>query len=130
MSKADIFSNRQTKVLIDWVASQYGERLEFLWERLPDCAVWRHAGNQLWYAVLMRVSRHKITGQGNDKVDVLDLRYQRELLPDFVRHQKGVYPGWHMNKDNWISVILDETLTTDNIKTLIDNSREIAGSKK
>ncbi|MBQ6436327.1 MmcQ/YjbR family DNA-binding protein [bacterium] len=129
MSKRDIFTGEQTQRIIDWVENQYGERLEFLWAETPDCAIWRHRASKKWYGVIMKVQRAKITGQGEQKVEILDLRYQRDLLPDFLRYEQGAFPGWHMNKDNWLTVIFDEKWTDEKIENLITNSREIAANK-
>ncbi|WP_304427702.1 MmcQ/YjbR family DNA-binding protein [Dubosiella newyorkensis] len=36
--------------------------------------------------------------------------------------EKGIYPGWHMNKKTWISLVLDGTLTDETIQKLIEES--------
>ena len=127
----DIFHQPQTKRLIDYVHEQYGDRLEFLWEKFPDNAVWRLPSNRKWYGVLLTVRRSKITqcSREAEMVEILDFRYDRDELPDFLRHQECICPGWHMNKDNWLTVILDESLSDAKIFNLLDNSREIAGQK-
>ena len=35
---------------------------------------------------------------------------------------KKIFKGYHMNKDNWITIKLDESVDIKNILTLIDNS--------
>jgi len=128
--RKDVFTHPQTKRLIANVASQYGSRLEFLWEKLPQAAVYRVPSNRKWYAVIMTIPRYKLTGQSQEPVDVLDLRYQRDELPDLLAHQPYIYPGWHMNKDNWLSVILDDSLTDEQVMMLLENSYQLAAGKK
>jgi predicted DNA-binding protein (MmcQ/YjbR family) len=45
-------------------------------------------------------------------------------------HQKGYLPAYHMNKVNWISVLLDGTATLNDIYSVIDFSFAATASKK
>lgn len=45
-------------------------------------------------------------------------------------NKKGIYPEYHLNKKSWVSIILDDTLTDDEIMSLIDMSYQIVDSKK
>ncbi|WP_455089335.1 MmcQ/YjbR family DNA-binding protein [Peptoanaerobacter stomatis] len=36
--------------------------------------------------------------------------------------RKGIYPGYHMNHKHWISVVLNETLSDNEVMKLIENS--------
>lgn len=38
--------------------------------------------------------------------------------------QRGIYPAYHLSKKSWISIILDNTLSDDEIMKLIDISYE------
>ena len=40
----------------------------------------------------------------------------------FVRQESGVYPAYHMNKEHWISVILDESTDRELTEKLLDMS--------
>ena len=36
--------------------------------------------------------------------------------------KKGIYPAFHMNKRYWISVVLDDTLSDEEVLELIERS--------
>ena len=44
-----------------------------------------------------------------------------EETQNYLNHA-GIYPAYHMNKKHWVSILLDDTLTDDFIKNLIDIS--------
>lgn len=61
--------------------------------------------------------------QFNVKCDpdrAIELREQYEV----------VQPGYHMNKKHWNTVIVDGTLTTKQLKEMIDHSYELVSKKK
>jgi len=39
---------------------------------------------------------------------------------------KSYYPGWHMNKKNWYTIILDGSVETEEIYKRIDESYRLA----
>ena len=43
--------------------------------------------------------------------------------------QEHIYPGWHMNKKYWITVILDESLSDNEIMELIKESHSFTVKK-
>ncbi|MBR3153114.1 MAG: MmcQ/YjbR family DNA-binding protein, partial [Clostridia bacterium] len=43
---------------------------------------------------------------------------------------KKIFPGYHMNKKSWITIKLDNSVETEEIIHLIDNSYELSLGKK
>lgn len=69
-------------------------------------------------------------GIESDKIiEIIDLRYQKDKIKEIVDKQK-VFTGYHMNKNSWITIKLDESVKTEKIFTLIDNSYNISLNKK
>ena len=71
----------------------------------------------------MTVLRNKITKieKDNDLVDVINIKLDNEKIEKLLNN-KGFYPAYHMNKKNWLSIILDNTLEDDYVMELIDDS--------
>lgn len=44
-----------------------------------------------------------------------------KISMDTVNHP-SIYPAFHMNKKHWISILLDETLSDEDIMSLVDQS--------
>ena len=109
----------QTKRIMTQVQEKYGNQLEYLWEKSPDTAVLRHEGNKKWYAVLMRISWEKLNKGKEGLVEAVNLKHDQ--VADLLS-QKGIYPAFHMNKKYWLSLPLDDTLTDQELFSLLEES--------
>lgn len=120
----DVFKSEQAKQLIQYVRKTYGDELEFLWQKFPDNAVWRRKDTGKWYAALLTVSQSKLGLDSTEKVEILDLRIQPENLEALIDNQ-CYFPGYHMNKKHWYTILLDGSVPFDEIQTRIDASYQL-----
>lgn len=117
--------NRQK--IFQWVKQQYHTEPDYPW---ADCnAVLRHKENSKWYALIMEVSRSKLGLQGDDVVEVLNVKCEPMLIGSLLT-KEGFHPAYHMNKDKWITVRLDGGVPEEEIKNLIALSYQMTASKK
>lgn len=116
-----IFSGIQTIKLITYVREKYGDQPEHLWKESPQNAIFRRKDFRKWYGVLMTVSRRKFGMDSEKTVEILDLKMPPEKLKNLVDY-KRYYPGWHMNKKHWYTVILDGSVPFEEICRRIDES--------
>ncbi len=117
----DVFKSSQAKEVITYVREKYGDELEFLWKKFPDNAVWRRKDNQKWYAAILTVSRNKLGLPSDEMAEIIDLRLSPEKMTSTVDNKK-YFPGWHMNKKNWYTMILDGSVSTKEICGRIEES--------
>ena len=102
-------------------AERYGTQPEYLWARDPDSAILRHSGNRKWYAVIMRIPRRKLGLDSDERTDVVNLKCDPLMLGS-VLTQEGFFPAYHMNKDKWVSVLLDGTVPEETLCALLHMS--------
>ena len=89
--------------IFQYVKEQYGTEPEYLWKKDPDSAVLRHK-NGKWYAIIMVVEK-KILGLEEDgNIDILDVKCDPDLVGMIIQTY-GFLPGYHMNKQHWLSLI-------------------------
>lgn len=124
----NIFKSKQSKEVIEYIKEKYNDELEFLWEKYDNNAIWRNKENNKWYALLVTISERKLGIDSDKIIEAIDLRYQKEEIGDFIDGIK-VYPGYHMNKKSWITIKLDNSMETNNILELIDNSYKLSSGK-
>ncbi|MCY1038789.1 MULTISPECIES: MmcQ/YjbR family DNA-binding protein [Staphylococcus] len=62
--------------------------------------------------------------QSTETIDVINLKVRKELIGP-LRKKEGIYPAYHMDKSNWITINLKETNTMNQIKDLIAESYEL-----
>lgn len=121
----DVFKTAQARQLIEYVRKAYGDELEYLWRKFPDNAVWRRKDNRKWYGALLTVSRRKLGQKDDEMVEIIDLRYPPEAMEKLI-DGKIYFPGWHMNKKSWYTMILDGTVPAEELYQRIDQSYLLA----
>ncbi len=119
------FKSAQAQMLIEYVRNTYGDELEFLWQKFPDYAVWRRKDNKKWYAVILTIPKNKLGLKSNELVEIIDLRIEPDKMKEILQNEH-YYPGWHMNKKSWYTIILDDGIPDDEICRRLDESYHLA----
>ncbi len=114
----------------DYIKDQYGVTPEYPWPRYNEHAVYRHKDNKKWFALIMDVGRDKLGLSGKTAVSVINLKIDDVILHDTIIRENGIMPAYHMNKQNWITVLLDGTVPADRICALLDISYNATSSKR
>lgn len=124
----NIFKSKQAKKIIKYIKIKYNDDLEFLWKKFPENAVWRNKTNNKWYGALLIISERKLELESDKIVDIIDLRYSKDKIKEIIDNNK-IFAGYHMNKDSWITIKLDDSIKTETIFELIDNSYNLSLEK-
>ena len=121
----EIFKSAQAKEIICYVREKYGDELEFLWEKFPDNAIWRRKDNEKWYGALLTVKASKLGLDDDKPIEIIDLRIKTEDIEATVDN-KCFFPGYHMNKMHWYTLLLDGSTPIEEICRRIDESYLLA----
>ena len=79
----------------------------------------RHSDSRKWFAAIMEL----------DNRAFVNLKCA-PMQADFFRNvYEGVIPAYHMNKNHWISVLLDGSVDSETVKTLVDASFNVTAKK-
>lgn len=124
----NIFKSKQAKYIIKYIREKYNDDLEYLWEKFSNNAVWRNKNNKKWYGILLVIPESKLGIESDKIIEIIDLRYQKDNINNIIDNDK-IFPGYHMNKNSWITIRLDESVDINEIYKLIDNSYEISLKK-
>lgn len=124
----NIFKSEQAKEIIKYVKEKYNDDLEFLWKKFPGNAIWRNKTNNKWYGALLVISERKLEIESDKIVEIIDLRYPKDKIKQVIDNDK-IFPGYHMNKESWITIRLNGDMSTKKIFELIDNSYKISLEK-
>ena len=117
--------------IFEYVKKQYGTVPEYLWAQSPDNAVLRHK-NGKWYAVVMTVEKSKLGLEGKDPVDIMDVKCDPDMT-NMIIQTYGFLPGYHMNKQHWITILLDGSVSEAKTLDFLDMSYDLidgAGRKE
>ena len=116
--------------VLKYVRKKYKASPEYLWKRYPDYAVFRHEDNRKWFAIIMNVDADKLGLPGSERLDIIDVKIDDLMLRDILLQQEGFLPGYHMNKGSWMTILLDGTVSLNEICNMIDASFLDTASKK
>ena len=121
----DVFHFEQSIAVIEYIREKFGDELEFLWDKFPDNAIWRRKDNQKWYGLIVTISKRKLGLDSDEIVEAIDLRLKPEKMAETIDNDK-YFPGWHMNKKSWYTMILDGSIPTEEICRRIEESYHLA----
>lgn len=116
--------------LLDYVEKEYKTKPDYPWERDSQSAVLRHADNRKWYGLVMKVAKSKLGLCKDGMIDVLNVKNDDRMFHDMLIGQDGYLPGYHMNKQSWITVFLDGTVPFEEVCGMLDASYKATASKK
>ena len=112
--------------LFDWCRQQYGTEPDYPWNDWN--AVLRHIDNNKWYGVVLEVDQRKLGLADEGILDIVNFKCDPILIAS-LRGETGIFPAYHMNKDKWISIMLDRPETDETIKDLLSLSYELTKGK-
>ena len=107
--------------LDEYLQKTYSTAAEYPWKTAPSYAVYRHADNKKWFAVIMDISKRKIGFADDEIISVVNLKIEPSLVGALLEND-GVYPAYHMNKNHWITVELTDKTSLEQISWLVEMS--------
>ncbi|MCR5601441.1 MAG: MmcQ/YjbR family DNA-binding protein [Ruminococcus sp.] len=119
---------KMREAVLEFAEERFGTKPEYLWSRTPDCGVLR-CGNNKWYAIIMNVDGRKIGLPDTGKLDIINVKCSH-LMTGSLLAMKGIVPAYHMNKNNWVSVLLDGSVDIGQVTALLEMSHELVDRTK
>ena len=116
----DIFKQKQTKKVINYINKKYNAKLEYLWNDTPDCAIARNS-NGKWYLLVMTITKRKLGIDSDDIIEIIDIKHPTDRIENIIDNI-NIFKGYHMNKKHWITIILDNKIEDKILFKLIDTS--------
>ena len=117
---------RGAERLIRYVQGRYAVDPEFPWG--DDNFIFRHRENRKWFAVSMRVEYRKLGIDRDGVAEIVDVKCS-PLLMGAYRGQPGILPGWHMNKEHWLTILLDGTAEESLVRELLEISFDLTSGR-
>ena len=80
----------------------------------------------------MSVEKCTLGLEGNEVVDIMDVKCDPEMTSMIIQ-TFGFLPGYHMNKQHWITILLDGSVSEAKILDFLDMSYDLidgAGRKE
>ncbi len=120
--------------ILNFTDKNFKVKPEYLWAKFPNYCVLRHP-NGKWFAAIMTVEKGKLIANQNENtiknelVDIIVIKCD-PLLKGSLLSKKGYLPAYHMNKEHWITILLDGTVAPAEIYPLLTLSFQLQKPNK
>ena len=121
------FEEKLPQEIIAFIRENFDLSPDYLFST-PDIAVFRHQSGK-WFAVLMNIPYRKLGLNRDGNADIINLKCPPELISLLIDGQT-YFRGYHMNKEHWLTVLLDENITLDELAPLILQSHSLTNIKQ
>lgn len=114
--------------LTEYIFDEYSVEPDYPFPRDDVTCVFRHADNHKWFGIVMTVPYKTLGIRKRGNSDILNIKCD-PLFTGTLRGKPGFLPAYHMNKDKWITVLLDGTAPKEDITALLAMSYRMTARK-
>ena len=114
--------------LIDYIFDTYSVEPDYPFPRDDVSCVFRHIDNRKWFGIAMEIPYRTLGISRKGNVDILNIKCSPVIIGS-LRGKPGFRPAYHMNKDKWITILLDGSAGQEEIKALLEMSYTMTASK-
>ena len=111
------------EAMLRYALESYGTEPDCPFAGDMDSLVLRHESSGKWFALLMRVKKSALGLGGEERIDVMNVKVDPALAVS-LREREGILPAYHMNKERWVSVLLNGSVPVSLACALMDMSFE------
>lgn len=118
------YRSKQANRIDEYLSSVYG-KADFVFGD-EETGVYRTAANDKWYAIILTIPYNKVVKDSDreDLVNVIDIKADKQKIKDLLSID-GYYPAYHMNKANWLTIILDGSISDYDIILKVNESYDL-----
>ncbi len=116
--------------ILKYVKEKYNTRPDYPWKRDPNSAVLRHEDSRKWYGLIMNIQKSRLGLSDDAATDILNVRTDDTMFHDMMIQREGYLPGYHMNRQLWLTILLDGMVPFEEVCGMIDVSYKATASAK
>ena len=110
--------------IIDYIKETYHIDPIYPWKLQPGYAVLCHKNSLKWFAMIMNVEGSRLGLTEGKILDVINLRVPEEEVA-LALQKPGFLPAYHMAVNEWVTILLDHTVSEEEIKEMIQRSYQL-----
>ena len=114
--------------LIEFIFDEYSVEPDYPFPMDDVTCVFRHIDNRKWFGIAMSVPYRTIGISREGNADILNVKCD-PIMTGSLRGKPGFRPAYHMNKDRWITILLDGSAGKEDIAVLLDMSWQMTAVK-
>ena len=114
--------------LTDYIFDAFSVEPDYPFPRDDVSCVFRHTDNRKWFGIMMKIPYRTLGMNRDGETDIVNVKCDPVLMGSF-RGRPGFCPAYHMNKDKWITILLDGSAGREEITALVDMSFRMTETK-
>lgn len=114
--------------LTDYIFDAFSVEPDYPFPRDDVTCVFRHTDNRKWFGIMMRIPYRPLGMNRDGETDIVNIKCDPVLMGS-LRGKPGFRPAYHMNKDKWITILLDGSAGREEITALVDMSFRMTETK-
>ena len=114
--------------LTDYIFDAFSVEPDYPFSRDDVTCVFRHTDNRKWFGIMMKIPYRTLGMNRDGETDIVNIKCDPVLMGS-LRGKTGFRPAYHMNKDKWITILLDGSAGREEITALVDMSFRMTETK-
>ena len=114
--------------LTEWIFDEYSVEPDYPFPMDDVTCVFRHIDNRKWFGIAMVVPYRTVGINRDGKVDILNVKCD-PIVMGALRGKPGFCLAYHMNKDKWITILLNGSAKKKDIVALVGMSYGLTASR-
>ena len=114
--------------LTDYIFDAFSVEPDYPFPRDDVTCVFRHTDNRKWFGIMMKIPYRTLGMNRDGEPDIVNIKCDPVLMGT-LRGKPGFRPAYHMNKDKWITILLDGSAGREEITALVDMSFRMTETK-
>ena len=114
--------------LTEYIFDEYSVEPDYPFPRDDVTCVFRHTDNRKWFGIIMKIPYRTLGMNRDGETDIVNIKCDPVLMGT-LRGKPGFRPAYHMNKDKWITILLDGSAGREEITALVDMSFRMTETK-
>ena len=115
--------------LTDYIFDEYSVKPDYPFPGDDVSCVFRHTDNRKWFGIAMAIPYRTIGINRDGEANILNVKCD-PIVMSSLRGKPGFRPAYHMNKDKWVTILLDGSAGREEIKALLAMSFNMTAMKK
>lgn len=110
--------------LVNYIKEKYDVEPEHPWRKSPKNMTFKDKESGKWFALVMPIKGKNLGLDGKDELYIMNVKSDPEVI-GFLSQMEGYMPGYHMNKQHWLTVFLDGTVSKKQVFCRLDESYQL-----
>ena len=78
----------------------------------------------------MNVPGEKLGWKGAERIEIVNVKLGDPMLADMLVRQPGYFYGYHMRRGSWVSILLDSTVSWEEVCWWVDESYAVTAPRR